>query len=157
MVAKKKFVRFQSLWKLHNKVSYGASGFCENYTRKTPLYIYYIIGTGADAACVFLATCYTVIVPMRCERQRKGGRNDNRKNRTQCAGRSRWQYCRRWRKGGTPGKESIVKGMNKLKFVFRCAIVGAVIAAGLLLSALIRWSARRPRNRAAHSKRCTTY
>lgn len=50
---------------------------------------------------------------MRCERQRKGGRNDNRMNRTQCAGRSRWQYCRRWRKGGTPGKESIVKGMNK--------------------------------------------
>jgi len=34
-------------------------------------------------------------------------------NRTQCAGRSRWQYCRRWRKGGTPGKKSIVKGMNK--------------------------------------------
>ena len=34
-------------------------------------------------------------------------------NRTQCAGRSRWQYCRRWRKGGTPGKESIVKGANK--------------------------------------------
>lgn len=28
--------------------------------------------------------------------------------------------------------------VNKLKFVFRCAIVGAVIAAGLLLSALIR-------------------
>ena len=71
-VTKKKFVCFQSLLKLHNKSSYCASGFCENYTRKTPLYIYYIISTGADAACVFLATCYTVIVPMRCGTQEKG-------------------------------------------------------------------------------------
>lgn len=38
----------------------------------------------------------------------------------------------------TPGKESIVKGANKLKFVYRCFVVGAVIAAGLLLSALIK-------------------
>ena len=42
------------------------------------------------------------------------------------------------RRGETPGEKSIVKGMNKLKFVFRCAIVGAVIMAGFLLSALIR-------------------
>lgn len=136
-VTKKKFVCFQSLLKLHNKSSYGASGFCENYTRKTPLYIYYIISKTANAACIILAFCYDVVVPIRCERQRKGEQNENRMNRTQCAGRSRWQYCRRWRKGGTPGKESIVEGMNKLKFVFRCFIVGAVIAAGLLLSALI--------------------
>ena len=86
----------------------------------------------------FLAFCYDVSIPMRCERQRKGGQNENRMNRTQCAGRSRWQYCRRWRKGGTPGKESIVKGANKLKFVYRCSIVCAVIMAGFLLSALIR-------------------
>lgn len=71
-VTKKKFVRFQYLLKLHNKATYGASGFCKNYTRKTPLYIYYIISTGADAACVFLATCYTVIVPMRCGTQERG-------------------------------------------------------------------------------------
>lgn len=31
-------------------------------------------------------------------------------NRTQCAGRSRWQYCRRWRKGGTPGEKFKCKG-----------------------------------------------
>lgn len=68
----------------------------------------------------------------------KGGRNENRMNRTQCAWRSRWQYCRRWRKGITPGEKFKCKGMNKLKFVYRCFIVGAVIAAGLLLSALIR-------------------
>ena len=42
------------------------------------------------------------------------------------------------RRGETPGKESIVKVANKLKFVYRCFIVGAVFAAGLLLSALIR-------------------
>lgn len=36
---KKKFVCFQSLSKLHNKATYGASGFCKNYTTKTPLYI----------------------------------------------------------------------------------------------------------------------
>lgn len=34
-------------------------------------------------------------------------------NRTQCAGRSRWQYCRRWRKGRTPGKEFIVKEVEQ--------------------------------------------
>lgn len=99
-VTKKKFVRLSYLLKLHNKATYGASGFCENYTTKTPLYIYYIISTGADAACVFLATCYTVIVPMRC---------------------------------GTQERE-----VKKMRFVFRCAIVGAVIMAGFLLSALIR-------------------
>ena len=44
--------------------------------------------------------------------------------------------------GGAEGehraKNSNVKGMNKMKFVYRCFIVSAVIAAGLLLSALIR-------------------
>lgn len=29
-------------------------------------------------------------------------------------------------------------GEKKMRFIFKCAIVGAVIAAGLLLSALIR-------------------
>lgn len=126
---------------------------CENYTtkypmaqavfvkttqEKTPLYIYYIISTGADAACVFLAFCYDVGALDRVRATKERRTDENRMNRTQCAWRSCWQYCRRWRGGITPGKESIVKGMNKLKFVFRCAIVGAVIAAGLLLSALIR-------------------
>ena len=137
-VTKKKFVCFQSLLKLHNKSSYGASGFCESYTRKTPLYIYYIISKTANAACIILAVCYTVIVPDRVRATKERRTEHKRMNRTQCAGRSCWQYCRRWRKGGTPGKESIVKGMNKLKFVFRCAIVCAVIMAGFLLSALIR-------------------
>lgn len=141
-------MRLSYLWKLHNKVSYGASGFCENYTRKTPLYIYYIISTGADAACVFLATCYTVIVPMRCGTQEKGDGTT-----IEWTGReakpAKLAVLPTGRRGETPGKESIVKVANKLKFVYRCFIVGAVIAAGLLLSALIRWSARRPRNRAA--------
>ena len=132
-------MRFKSLLKLHNKATYGASGFCENYTTKTPLYIYYIISKTANAACIILAFWYYVSVLNRVQATKKReGQTDNRMNRTQCAGRSCWQYCRRWRKGGTPGKESIVKGANKLKFVFRCFIVGAVIAAGLLLSALIR-------------------
>lgn len=39
---------------------------------------------------------------------------------------------------GNTGQRIHCKGMNKLKFIFRCFIVGAVIAAGLLLSALIR-------------------
>lgn len=137
-VTKKKFVCFQSLLKLHNKATYGASGFCKNYTRKTPLYIYYIISTGADAACVFLAFWYYVSVLNRVRATKERRTEHKRMNRTQCAGRSCWQYCRRWRKGETPVKESIVKGANKLKFVYRCFIVGAVIAAGLLLSALIR-------------------
>jgi len=40
-------------------------------------------------------------------------------NRTQCAGRSRWQYCRRWRKGGTPGKESKCKGDEQTEICFQ--------------------------------------
>lgn len=72
-VAKKKFVCFQSLLKLHNKSSYGASGFCKNYTRKTPLYIYYIISKAANAACIFVAVCYTVIVPDRVRATKERG------------------------------------------------------------------------------------
>ena len=86
----------------------------------------------------FWRSAMMYVYSIECERQRKGGQNENRMNRTQCAWRSCWQYCRCWRGGITSGEKSIVKGMNKLKFVYRCFIVGAVIAAGLLLSALIR-------------------
>lgn len=98
-VAKKKFVRFQSLWKLHNKVTYGASGFCENYTRKTPLYIYYIISTGADAACVFLATCYTVIVPDRVRATKEGGTERQQNEPDAKRSPQSWQYCLRGAEG----------------------------------------------------------
>jgi hypothetical protein len=137
-VTKKKFVCFQSLLKLHNKSSYGASGFCENYTRKTPLYIYYLISKSANAACIILAFWYYVSVLNRVRATKERRTEHKRMNRTQCAGRSRWQYCRRWRRGITPGEKFKCKGMNKLKFVYRCFIVGAVIMAGFLLSALIR-------------------
>lgn len=72
-VAKKKFVCFQSLLKLHSKVTYGASGFCENYTRKTPLYIYYIIIQSANAACIFRAFWYYVSVLNRVQATKKRG------------------------------------------------------------------------------------
>ena len=135
----KKFVCFQSLLKLHNKISYGASGFCGNYTTKTPLYIYYIISKSANAACIILAFWYYVSVLNRVQATKERRTEHKRMNRTRSAGRSRWQHCRRWRGGITPGKESIVKVANKkMRFVYRCFIVGAVIAAGLLLSALIR-------------------
>lgn len=76
---KKKFVCFQSLLKLHNKSSYGASGFCKNYTRKTPLYIYYIISTGANAACIILAFWYYVGVlnRVRATKERRTERQQN--------------------------------------------------------------------------------
>lgn len=78
-------------------------------------------------------------------------------NRTQCAWRSRWQYCRRWRKGGTPGKESIVKGMNKKNAIhFQVRYCGRGYYGGLPAIRAHKVSARRPRKRAAHSKRCTT-
>ena len=56
--------------------------FCENYTRKMPLYIYYIISTGADAACVFLAFCYDVGVLDRVRATKKRGTEHKRMNRT---------------------------------------------------------------------------
>lgn len=130
MVTKKKFVCFQSLLKLHNKVSYGASGFCENYTTKTPLYIYYIISTGADSACVFLATCYTVIVPMRCGTQERRAEH-KRMNRTQCAWRSCWQYCRRWRGGITPGDKFKCKGDEQTEICFQVRYCGRGYYGGL--------------------------
>ena len=70
---KKKFVCFQSLLKLHNKATYGASGFCEKYTRKTPLYIYYIISQSANAACIILAFWYYVCVLNRVRATKKRG------------------------------------------------------------------------------------
>ena len=58
---------------MHSKVSYGASGFCENYTRKTPLYIYYIISQSANAACIILAFWYYVSVLNRVRATKKRG------------------------------------------------------------------------------------
>lgn len=78
---KKKFVCFQYLWKLHNKVSYGASGFCEKYTRKTPLYIYYIISQSANAACIILAFWYYVSVLNRVRATKERRTEHKRMNR----------------------------------------------------------------------------
>lgn len=76
-------IEYKTYTKGLRKKSLCVFNLCENYTtkypmaqavfvkttqEKTPLYIYYIIVTGADAACIILAFCYTVIVPMRCER-----------------------------------------------------------------------------------------
>lgn len=41
-------------------------------------------------------------------------------------------------RGNTGRKIHCKGGKQKMRFVFRCFIVGAVVAAGLLLSALIR-------------------
>lgn len=117
-VTKKKFVRFQSLWKLHNKVSYGASGFCANYTTKTPLYIYYIISQSANAACIILAFWYYVIVPMRRERQRKGGRNDKRMNRTRSETREAGSIADGAQRGST-GRKIHCKGDEQTEICFQ--------------------------------------
>jgi hypothetical protein len=60
--------------KLHKKATYGASGFCETYTRKTPLYIYYLISKSANAACIILAFWYYVGVLNRVRDREKGDR-----------------------------------------------------------------------------------
>lgn len=130
-VAKKKFVCFQSLLKLHNKSTYGASGFCENYTTKTPLYIYYIISKTANAACIILAGCYTVSVLNRVRATKERRTEHKRMNRTQCAGRSRWQYCRRWRKGITPGEKFKCKGDEQIEICFQVLYCGRGYYGGL--------------------------
>ena len=142
--------------KITQESTYGASGFCENYTRKTPLYIYYIISTGADAACIILAGCYTVSVLNRVRATKERRTEHKRMNRTQCAGRSCWQYCRRWRKGRTPGKESIVKMANKKNAIhFQVRYCWRGYYGGL--PAIRAYKVKRtPRTRGAHSKRCTT-
>lgn len=114
--------------------------FVKTTQEKTPLYIYYIISQSANAACIILAFWYYVSVLNRVRNTRGEGKTDKRMNRTQCAGRLCWQYCRRWRGGITPGEKFKCKGdeQKKMRFVFMCSIVGAVIMAGFLLSALIR-------------------
>lgn len=73
------------------------------------------------------------------DRTKTKGRDGRQKNEPDAKRSPRsWQYCRRSAEGKHRAKNSNVKGMNKLKFVFRCAIVCAVIMAGFLLSALIR-------------------
>lgn len=124
--------------KLHKKATYGASGFCETYTRKTPLYIYYLISKTANAACIILAFWYYVIVPIRCEHKRKGGRNDKRMNRTRSEARKVGSIAHGPQRGNTGQRIHCKGGEQKMRFIFRCAIVGAVIMAGFLLSALIR-------------------
>ena len=49
----------------------------------------------------------------------KGGQNDNRMNRTRSAGRSCWQYCRRWRGGIIPGKKFKCKGDEQTEICFQ--------------------------------------
>lgn len=53
--------------------------FVKTTQEKTPLYIYYIISTGADAACVFLAFWYYVSVLNRV-RNGKERRTDRQQN-----------------------------------------------------------------------------
>ena len=98
--------------------------FCENCTRKTPLYIYYIISQSANAACIILAFWYYVGVLDRVRATKKRGTEHKRMNRTQCAGRLRWQYCRRWRGGITPGEKFKCKGVEQTEIHFQmCACV----------------------------------
>lgn len=59
-------------------------------------------------------------------------------NRTQSEARKAGSIADGARRDNTGRKIQMKWEVNKLKFVFRCFIVGAVIAAGLLLSALIR-------------------
>lgn len=137
-VTKKKFVCFQSLLKLHNKSSYGASGFCENYTRKTPLYIYYLISKSANAACIILAFWYYVGVLDRVRATKKRG-TERQQNEPDAMRRAfTLAVLPPLAQRGNTGQRIHCKGMNKLKFVYMCFIVGAVIMAGFLLSALIR-------------------
>lgn len=137
-VTKKKFVCFQSLLKLHNKATYGASGFCENYTRKTPLYIYYIISTGADAACIILAFWYYVGVldRVRATKERRTERQQNEPDAMRRA--FMLAVLPTLAQRGNTGQRIHCKGDERMRFIFRCSIVAAVIAAGLILSALIR-------------------
>lgn len=137
-VTKKKFVCFQSLLKLHNKATYGASGFCEKYTRKTPLYIYYIISTGADAACIILAFCYDVGVLDRVRATKERRTEHKRMNRTRSETREAGSIADGAQRGNTGQRIHCKGGEQKMRFIFRCSIVGAVIMAGFLLSALIR-------------------
>ena len=129
---------FQSLLKLHNKLSYGASGFCEKYTRKTPLYIYYIISTGADAACIILAFWYYVGVLDRVRATKKRGTEHKRMNRTRSETREAGSIADGAQRDNTGRKIQMKWEVNRLKFVYKCSIVSAVIMAGFLLSALIR-------------------
>lgn len=59
------------------------------------------------------------VYSIECERQRKGGRNDNRMNRTRSAWRSCWQYCRRWRGGITPVEKFKCKGDEQTEICFQ--------------------------------------
>lgn len=104
--------------------------FCENYTRKTPLYIYYIIGTGADAACFFLAFCYDVIVPMRCERQRKGGQTENRMNRTRSETREAGSIADGAQRGNT-GRKIHCKGDEQTEIRLQVLYCGRGYYGGL--------------------------
>ena len=131
-------IEYKTCTKGLRKKSLCVFNLCENYTRKTPLYIYYLISTGANAACIILAFWYYVGVLDRVRATKKRGteRQENEPGAKRYP--QSWQYCRRGAEGKHRAKNSNVKGMNKLKFVFRCFIVGAVIMAGFLLSALIR-------------------
>lgn len=79
---RKKVCAFLIFVKTTQQISYGASGFCKNYTTKTPLYIYYIISKTANAACIFVAVCYTVIVPDRARATKERRTEHKRMNRT---------------------------------------------------------------------------
>lgn len=68
----------------------------------------------------------------------KGGRNDNRMNRTRSEAREAGSIADGAQRGNTGRQIQMKWDVNKLKFVYRCFIVGAVIMAGFLLSALIR-------------------
>lgn len=109
---------FQYLWKLHSKVSYGASGFCENYTRKTPLYIYYIISTGADAACIILAFWYYVSVLNRVRATKERRTEYKRMNRTRSEAREAGSIADGAQRGNT-GQRIHCKGGEQTEICFQ--------------------------------------
>lgn len=52
-------------------------------------------------------------------------------NRTQCAGRSCWQYCRRWRGGITPGEKFKCKGDEQTEIRLQVLYCGRGYYGGL--------------------------
>lgn len=115
-------IEYKTCTKGLRKKSLCVFNLCENYTikylmaqavfvkttqEKTPLYIYYIISTGADAACVFLAFCYDVGVLDRVRATKKRG-TDRQQNEPDAKRNPRsWQYCRRGAEGKRRAKNPL--------------------------------------------------
>lgn len=68
-----------------------------------------------------------------------------------------WQYCRRGAEGKHRAKNPNVKEVEQTEICFQMCDCGRGYYGGLPAIRAYKVGARRPRNRAAHSKRCTTY